>query len=169
MQSLSPLSRHICWATYHSGRSNIPSIGGLMMRSADVAIALPPLGRLHQFGSADLKVLLQFGGTDGSPMVPNQDYRLHGDGSPSAKCSRVHCGASNEWRGVIVQQQHCLWQQSRSVAPNSLRTSGYCALIPTGRKHQFTTKALALWSTAMIMSQQIRRLRGKTDYIPVYI
>jgi hypothetical protein len=26
-----------------------------MMRSADAAIALPPLGRLHQFGSADLE------------------------------------------------------------------------------------------------------------------
>jgi hypothetical protein len=57
------------------------------MRPADVAIAWPPLGRLHQFGSINLEGATSIWETGGSPMVPNQDYREDGEEPPSAKCS----------------------------------------------------------------------------------
>jgi hypothetical protein len=132
MRTVFPCSLHTCWSRSHSGRTNSPRFGGHIMPSAGVATSLTPLGRLHQFVRVDTEGASSIWGTVGGQMVPNQDCRFDGDGSTSSSRSRVHCG-------VIVQQQHCLWQQSRSVAPNTLRTSGNCALIPTGRKHKFTT------------------------------
>jgi hypothetical protein len=58
-----------------------------MMRPADFAIAWP-LGRLHQFESADPEGLSSIWGTGGSPMVPNQDYTEDGEESSSTKFSR---------------------------------------------------------------------------------
>jgi hypothetical protein len=59
-----------------------------MTLPADVAILSPPLGCLHQFGSVDLKGASSIWGTVRSPMVPNQDYRMDGEGYQSVKCPR---------------------------------------------------------------------------------
>jgi hypothetical protein len=44
-----------------------------MMQTADIAIAGPPRGRLHLFGSIDLEDSSSIWGTGGSLTVPNQD------------------------------------------------------------------------------------------------
>jgi hypothetical protein len=54
------------------------------------------------------KVLLQYGGILGRPMVPNQDSREVGEESPSAEIQEVHCGKRNVWPGFIVQQRYYL-------------------------------------------------------------
>jgi hypothetical protein len=58
-----------------------------MMRRADVAIASPPLGRLHQFGSIELEDTSSICGRVGNLVVPNQEYKEDGEEYLSARCS----------------------------------------------------------------------------------
>jgi hypothetical protein len=73
-----------------------------MMCPADVAIAGPHLGHLHQFGSVDLNGASSIWGTDGRQMVPNQDCREDGEESPSAKCS----GGSLRCEQCVARHYH---------------------------------------------------------------
>jgi hypothetical protein len=56
------------------------------MRTADIAIAWHPFGRLHQFGNVDLEGASSNWGTGGSPTAPNQDCREDGKECSSANC-----------------------------------------------------------------------------------
>jgi len=66
-------SHHICWDTYHSGRSKSQSLGGKMKQPANAAVAWLPLWRLHQFGKLCFKDASFFWETSGSLMVTIQD------------------------------------------------------------------------------------------------
>jgi hypothetical protein len=59
-----------------------------MTRPSDVAIASPPLGRLHRFGSVDLEGASSIRRRGRSSIVPNQDYGEEWEESPSAQCSK---------------------------------------------------------------------------------
>jgi hypothetical protein len=148
MQSVFRRSRHICWGTY-SGRSNSQSLGGKMMRSAHATITWPPLGRLHQFGSVDLDGASSIWATCEVRWCQIRATGMMGKNLPPPSVTGVNYGASNVWPGT-VQQQCSLWQQSGSVAANSLLKSGQCALITTSRTHLFTSKSFVVWSTAVI-------------------
>jgi hypothetical protein len=115
MQSIFRRSRHICWGTYHSGRSNSQTLGGKMMRPADIAIAWSPLGPLHQFGSADLNVLLHFGENVEVRWCQIRTAGRMGKNLPVPSVQEVHCGAGNVWPGIIVHLRGLRFQTDEDV------------------------------------------------------
>jgi hypothetical protein len=147
MQSTFRHSRHVCWGTYDSGRSNSRSLGGKLMRTADIAIASPPLGRLHQFGSVDLQGVSWIWGKVKSPIVPNEDYSKEGQESPSAKCSRGslrcrQCVAGHHRAMAALQIEEA---SSRSTLPNWRRPPSGGQAMATSAGRVILPPRLWLW------------------------
>jgi hypothetical protein len=81
------------------------SLSGKTMRSADVAIAWPPVERLHQFGSADLEGASANWGASEVRCCQIRTTGRMGKNLPVPSVHGVHCGASNVWPDIILQQQ----------------------------------------------------------------
>jgi hypothetical protein len=105
-------SRNILWRNYVSGRTNSQVFGGAVMRPADVAIAWPTLGRLHNSETADVKVLLQFA-----------VLLLYDNARPGI--ARTTVNLLNTWHWEILPYPPC----STDLAPSD------CPLLTKLKKH----------------------------------
>jgi hypothetical protein len=76
------------------------------MRPAEVAIALPPLGRLYQLGTVNLKVLLVYVEKVEVRWCQIRTIGTTGKNLPVPSVEEFHCGATSVWLDIIVQQQY---------------------------------------------------------------
>jgi hypothetical protein len=88
-----------------------------------------------------------------------------GKNLPAAGVQKVHCGASNVWPGIVVQQQCCKLKKHLEVCTLKLmkaskRRSAFGYICMT---HHFTTKTLTLWSTAITVASADKSERRKVE------